>query len=297
MNAKAILLLAGLLATPAWADGPVSVPADSEHNGSLSARNGTIHVGANTVVNGDAESRNGRIRIGDGATIRNVESRNGGITLGAGAEAAELESRNGSISLGEGARIVSAETRNGGIRLGAGVQVEGSVGSRNGAIRGEREVTIGESIGSRNGHVELGTDSSVGGSIATRNGHITLVTTEVNGSVTSRNGDITLRDRTRVGENVAILLDDDEGQHSGGFLGLFGSVNYSDVGDIRVENGSHVGGDVIVELPEGYDGEQPTVAISADSRVDGTVRVDHRVRLEIADGARVNNVQRIGGEQ
>lgn len=297
MNAKAILLLAGLLATPAWAYGPVSVPADGEHNGSLSARNGTIDVGTNTVVNGDAESRNGRIRIRGGATIRNLKSRNGGITLGAGAEAAELESRNGSVSLGDGARIISVETRNGGIRLSTGVEVQGSVGTRNGAIQGEREVTVGESIGSRNGHVELRTGSSVGGSIATRNGHITLVTTEVSGSVTGRNGDITLRDRSRVGENVTIILDDDDGRHRGGFLGLFGSVSYSDVGDIRIESGSHVDGDVIVQLPEGYDGEQPTVAINADSRVDGTVRVDHRVRLEIADGARVNDVQRSGGEQ
>ena len=153
----------------------------------------------------------------------------------------------------------------------------GFVETRNGSINLFAESRVDGGIEARNGSISLAQASRVDGSVETRNGAVTMDQATVTGTVKSRSGDIELVNGSQVEGDIRIDLEDSES--SGGWFGIGG--DYPDAGNVSILSGSQVSGDVILVLPEDYDGEIPTVTIDAESRVEGSLKVDSRVQLEV----------------
>lgn len=277
---------------PAQASDSISIPAGTQHNGSLETRNSPISIGNESAVDGNVQSRNGSIVIGDSVTARNISTRNGSIGLGQGGQFGGIETRNGAIEVGAETRVDRIETRNGSIAIGNGAEVAGDVRSRNGGIRGSENTRIAGDVGNRNGTVQFATGSEIVGSITTRNGNIDLTRTSVGRDLKSLGGDVIVRAGSRIGGNVVIEIDEDAAGRRGGWFGFGGQITYPEAGDIRILDGSEINGDVILLLPAEYDGELPTVEIDSTSSVLGNLRVDHRVAL-IVDGTVRGETERV----
>jgi predicted acyltransferase (DUF342 family) len=301
--------LVTLLAAASVAAQPVSIPDGSHHKGSLESRNHPILIGNDVTVEGDAQTRNGAVTVGDrvkvgalgsrngaisvgrDSQVGNVVARNGRVSLGAGSQAGLLEVRNGRVTVATKARVAEIDSRNGAIELEDDAEVIGKVSSRNGAIRGGQNVRVGGPIESRNGAVGFGAGSAIVGDIRSRNGAIRLNGVTVDGTLTSRSGDIVVTDGSVIASDLVIELDEASGQSSSWFFGWFGTWTYGDAGSIHVSGDSTVKGDVIVRLPEDYDGEAPSVTIDPGSRVLGAVRVDGRVDLKVAEGSAAKGIE------
>lgn len=191
---------------------------------SAACANEPVRIEAGGHRDGSVETRNGAVFVGDEATIDgDVKSRNGAITLGRGVTSGDLDTRNGAISAKEGGRFGDVSTRNGSIALGA-------------------DTRAGE-VSSRNGRIDVGPDSEVH-SLETRNGSIEGGTSvRVREGATSRNGSVSFDRGSRIGEDVStrnggIYL---RGVEAGGSLQSRG-------GDIRLQAGTEVAGDVRIEL-------------------------------------------------
>jgi hypothetical protein len=263
----------------AVAEEPISIPAGTRHSGDLETRNESIRIGDEATIDGRLESRNGSIRTGITVTAGGVDTRNGSITLDEGGRYGDVTSRNGSIDIAAGNEVGRVETRNGDVELGANVRAD-SARTRNGGISIGAGSGIGGEVDSRNGRIDLAEGARVDGKIETRNGNITLTASRAGMDVVSRGGDIVLRGDAEVLGDVIIRIEENDG--SSGWLGLGGS-EWPEAGNIRLQDASRVAGDVIVELPAGYDEKAPTVEIAAEVTIDGSIRVDGRTELIIEE--------------
>lgn len=288
--ARATIALLVLAVSAACANEPVRIEAGGHREGPVETRNGAVFVGNEATVDGDVKSRNGAISLGSGVTAGRLDTRNGAITAKEGGRFGDVSTRNGSIDLGANSRAGVVSSRNGRIDVGPDSEVHG-LEARNGSIEGGTSVRVREGATSRNGSVFFDRGSRIGGNVSTRNGGIHLRGVEAGSSLQSRAGDIRLDGGTEVAGDVRIEVGPDDANVSG-FLWFFSTKSFPDAGDIHVLEGSTVRGDLVVRLPDDYDAEPPTVTVDADSRVEGTVRVDARAELAIAEGAAVGGIER-----
>jgi len=129
------------------------------------------------------------------------------------------------------------------------------------------------------------------GDVSTVNGSITLAEDVlVSDDVSAVNGKLTLRRGARVDgrlENVNgdFVLD------GATVRGGLGTVN----GDVRVGAGSIIDGGILVEKPSGWSWPTserlPRVTIEAGAVVNGTLKFEREVELQVADGAVVGPIE------
>ena len=195
---------------------------------------------------------------------------NESIKIDAGAHTDGQSSVNGSISVGQGAVIDgSLSTVNGSIRIDEDVTLK-DVKTVNGTIR----IASGSSaddVSSVNGAIRLGENVSVAGGVEVVNGRISLDKgTKVADGVSNVNGEISLT-----------------GAEVGGDLS---TVN----GDVLLNDGSTLRGDLVVEKPGGWGwsekSNKPRVIIGPNSTVVGNIVLERKVELFISDSAEVGGV-------
>ena len=164
----------------------------------------------------------------------------------------EISTVNGSIRIGDGATIRDAETVNGGLRVDDNVKSE-DLSTVNGTIRVAEDVTVDGEVSTVNGKIEIGGGSKVANDLGNVNGSI-----ELEGSM--------------VGGNVSTVS-----------------------GDIELSDGAVISGDLIVEKPGGWgwnkEDDIPRVVIGPGSRVEGTIRLERKVKLYISESAEVGGVE------
>ena len=162
------------------------------------------------------------------------------------------------------------ETVNGTIRIGSSSIVE-QVSTVNGSLRLDDGVQA-KNLETVNGSVRVGGNSTIDGNIEAVNGKITVGTASVvRGYIENVNGEISL--------DGAMLE-----QH-------IGTVN----GDITIDNGSTVQGDIIIEKPGGWGffkkkQRAPRIIIGANSRVEGEIRTEREIKLYVHDSAEIGGV-------
>ncbi len=292
---------------PAMAQG-IQIESGSVEGGALETRNEPIRIGDEVSIKGPIGSRNGSITIGSQVIAESITNRNGSISVGQGGQFGDISTRNGSVHLGDANRTGKVESRNGQIRLGdenisgtltsrngsivvgRGSQVDGNVDTRNGSVTLNDQVAVSGGISTRNGAIQLSPGSEVADMVSTRNGRIKLDNAVVAGDLRTRAGDLVLDNASRVGGDLVMDLGDLP-ESGGRFLWFSRSVNHPDAGRIHILGGSEVTGDVIVKLPETFEGKPPVVEIAADSTVHGNIEIDERVEL-VADGRVGGRIQR-----
>ncbi len=201
-----------------------------------------------------------------GATV------NKSIKIEAGGEASGATSVNGSISVGEKAIVTgNVKTVNGTIRVDEGASIE-KASTVNGGIRIAEGVEC-ESLSTVNGSVKVAEKVAVDGAIEAVNGRITVDNgSTVSKGVSNVNGQIELA-----------------GAEVGGDLQ---TVN----GDIDLEDGAVVRGDLVVEKSSGWGwgksrSRKPRIVIGPGSRVQGAIILKREVELYISDTAEVGGVE------
>jgi len=277
-TAIAACLITGLTAA-AVAEESISVSPGSEREGSLTTRNESIYVGAQSTIGGSLKSRNGRVETAESVTAGDVSTRNGRIMLGEDGRYGNVDSRNGNVTIGERTQVEAVDTRNGSITIGMGAQTR-SLDSRNGAVRVGGESIVDGSVTTRNGEVSAFEDALVAGQIVTRNGDIGVKGASIEQGLRSRSGDISVDESAEILGEVTIQVDE---PNNSGWFGLGGS-DWPEAGDIRILGGSHVAGNVSLDLPSDYDEDAPTVEFGDGVRIDGSIRIDSRAELIVADG-------------
>jgi cytoskeletal protein CcmA (bactofilin family) len=140
---------------------------------------------------------------------------------------------------------------NGGIDIGSGVHAD--------------DVT------SVNGSVHVGSDGTIDGELSVVNGRISVDSgTTVKRDVSNVNGEIQISG-AEVGGNIETVA-----------------------GDVVLENGAVLHGDINIEKPgnwsQSWTHNKPTIVIGPGCRVDGTIRIEHEVKLYISNTATVGNV-------
>ncbi len=195
---------------------------------------------------------------------------NKSISIGDNTEAGSESTVNGSISVGSGSTIDgSLSTVNGTIRVGENSRT-GDVETVNGSIRiGNGSMT--EDVDSVNGSIQLGENVTVDGGVAVVNGKITLERgASVKNDLENVNGEITL-----------------SGADVGGDISTVS-------GDIWLNEGSTLGGNLVVEKPGGWGNKnkqrEPKIVIGPGSKVLGEIRLEREVELFISDSAEVGGV-------
>lgn len=286
-----ILAIGVAVPEPADASDNVRIEAGSEHEGDVETRNGRIEIGDEATVDGDAKNRNGSIVIGDAVTAGDVSTRNGSIRLGQGGRFDAVSTRNGRIEIGPDNEVGAIGSRNGSVSIGAGTRIDGDVRTRNGSIDAEGNTRVEGSASSRNGSVRFAAGSEISGDVTTRNGNIDLSGTSVGQGAGTIFGNVVLRDGSRINGDLIVEIEEDHAGRSG-WLWFGGGKTWSEAGDIRILEGSEVGGDIRFVLPAEYDNRTPVVEIDADSSVSGNLHIDSRIEL-IAEGTIGGRIERI----
>lgn len=159
---------------------------------------------------------------------------------------------NGSITVEAGQQAGDVSTVNGSIRLGQRVQAR-AVETVNGGITVEEDATVSDDLGTVNGKVALRRGTRVDGRLETVNGTITLESAQVRGGLETVNG------------------------------------------DIHVGSGSQIEGGIVVSKPHGWNWPKsqrlPRVTIESGAVVEGALRFEREVELQVADGAVVGPVE------
>ena len=187
----------------------------------------------------------------------------------AGAHSDGESTVNGSITVGDGATVAGGlETVNGRIHVGKNAVIEdaqtvnggvtigdgvkcGGVSTVNGSIEVGEQTTADE-VSTVNGHIGLDNGSSTGGDVSTVNGGIDLQGSRVGGNVTTVNGNVDLSDS------------------------------------------AVIAGDLVVKKAHswfGNDSHPPEIVIGPGSRVQGTIRLERKVKLFISESAEVGGVE------
>jgi len=183
------------------------------------------------------------------------------------------------VLLGTGAGI------NESIRVGAGEVRDKDLSTVNGSINIGDDAQINGECSTVNGSIKVGSDAMVE-NLATVNGGIHVgVGTVVDKDVTVVNGSITMDSGSQAGEvsniNGRIKL------HGAQVAGDISTVN----GDVDLEDGSRVGGDIIIQKNKGKNHRDAPLKITldGDSVVEGSiiVKADFEVEVHLTNGGRV----------
>ena len=188
---------------------------------------------------------------------------NKSITIGENTESGGESTVNGSISVGAG------DTVNGTIRIEEGARIRDAE-TVNGSIRLASGVSA-RNVESVNGSVRVGENVTI-------EGHIDVV-----------NGKITLGEGSRIADDVENV----NGEITVNGAEIGGSVTTVS-GDIGLENGAIVRGDIVVEKPGGWGSggrnRKPRIVVGPGTTVAGDIRLEREVELYISDTASVGGV-------
>lgn len=174
---------------------------------------------------------------------------------------------NGGVFIGADCTIKgSCRTVNGSVTVGPNSQV-GSLRSVNGSIRLDDNIVVDGDLETVNGSIRIGPEVSVEGKLETVNGGVSIASGgSIRGEIRTVNG--------------AIGLDSTE---------VTGDLITSN-GDITLENGSRVNGNLVIRGAKGTERRPPTITVSGASVVEGDIEIDDAdrgVRLVLVNGGRV----------
>jgi DUF4097 and DUF4098 domain-containing protein YvlB len=181
----------------------------------------------------------------------NISKVNSSIMVERGQQAGDVTTVNGSITVGDDASVRDVETVNGSIRLGQRAQAQG-IATVNGGISLDQGALVSENV------------SAVNGKLTLRRG------ARVDGRLENVNGDVVLEEAT--------------------VRGGLETVN----GDVRVGAGSRVDGGILVEKPGGWSWSKsnlPRITIESGATVNGTLRFEREVELQVGNGAVIGAVE------
>jgi hypothetical protein len=182
----------------------------------------------------------------------NISKVNSSITVEAGQQAGDVSTVNGSITLREDARARDAGTVNGSIRIYARAQAN-EVETVNGGVTLAEDVLVAGNVSAVNGAITLRRGARIDGELENVNGDIQLDAASVRGGIETTNG------------------------------------------DIRIGSGSTVDGGILVEKPGGWGWNNskrlPHVTIESGAVVNGTLRFEREVELQVASDATVGPVE------
>ncbi len=192
----------------------------------------------------------GSEKVGDDvdAPEKDLDSVNGSITVGNNSHVDDLDTVNGSIKVGTGSTVGKVDTVNGSIKFRDGVTAD-SVEAVNGSLTLGSDCHIKGKAETVNGSINAGSGCDIEGNLETVNGKITADNSHIDGSIKTTNGDIILSD------------------------------------------GTLVTGDIVVDKSSGFfnvNKKVPTVIIGAHVVVEGDLQFKKKVKLKIADSAKVN---------
>ena len=194
---------------------------------------------------------------------------------------------NKSRNVEAGAQSDGESTVNGSIDVGDGATVTGSLETVNGKIRVGDNSTIGDA-NTVNGSISVG-DGVKCGALSTVNGSIQVGDQATAGEISTVNGRIELQDGSSAGGDVSTV---------NGGLGFHGSHVGGDVttvnGNVELSDSAVIAGDLIVKKPHswfGNDSHPPEIVIGPGSRVEGTLRLERKVKLYISESAEVGGVE------
>ena len=194
---------------------------------------------------------------------------------------------NKSRNVEAGAHSDGESTVNGSIEVGDGATVTGSLETVNGKIRVGDNSTVGDA-NTVNGSISVG-DGVKCGALSTVNGPIQVGDHTTAGEISTVNGRIELQDGSSAGGDVSTV---------NGGLGFHGSHVGGDVttvnGDVELSDSAVIAGDLIVKKPHswfGNDSHPPEIVIGPGSRVEGTIRLERKVKLFISESAEVGGVE------
>ncbi|MDD4863982.1 MAG: hypothetical protein PHE38_08220 [Alishewanella agri] len=172
------------------------------------------------------------------------------------AQQGDVSRVNGSISLNEQSRAGKVSTVNGSIRLAEQVQID-SAETVNGSIKAAQNLTVQRGLSTVNGSIETAAGSTIKADISTVNGSIRLSGSEVGGKLQTVNGNISLLAGTVVKGDLIYA----ERKRQSGWFGK-------------------------------DDSNQPTLTISADSRVEGKIILRQPVQLKLENASLATRVVR-----
>ena len=182
----------------------------------------------------------------------NISKVNSSITVEVGQQAGDVSTVNGSITIEDDARVRDVETVNGSVRLGQRAQAR-AVETVNGGITLAEDVVVNDGVSAVNGRLTLRRGTRVDGRLETVNGDLVLEAASVRGGLETVNG------------------------------------------DVRVGTGSRVDGGILVEKPTGWSWgksqQVPRVTIESGAVVNGALRFEREVELQVAEGAVVGPVE------
>ncbi len=182
----------------------------------------------------------------------------GGIDIDAGHHVGDLSTVNGGIELEDNVVAKDVETVNGGIEMGDNVTVE-DASVVNGNIEAGTNLRVNGDMTTVNGKVLLNKGANIGGDIGTVNGDITLVAAQVGKDIITHNGDIELTDATVIKGNIVWEKRDDDSW---------------------------------------FDNDKiPTLSISADSTVEGEIKLYREVELRLENPSLKDKVRYFYSQQ
>jgi hypothetical protein len=194
---------------------------------------------------------------------------------------------NKSRNVEAGAHSDGESTVNGSITVGDGATVTGDLETVNGDIRvGDNSVI--EDASTVNGSISI-EDGVKSGALSTVNGFIEVGDKVTAQEISTVNGRIKLEDGSSTGGDVSTV---------NGGIDLHGSRVRGDVttvnGDVELSGSAVIAGDLIVKKPHswfGNDSHPPEIVIGPGSRVEGTIRLERKVKLFISESAEVGGVE------
>jgi DUF4097 and DUF4098 domain-containing protein YvlB len=190
---------------------------------------------------------------------------------------------NGSVSIGDRCVIKgNCRTVNGRVSVGSDSQV-GSLKSVNGSIKLGDNVVVDGDLETVNGGIHVGPAASVAGYLETVNGPVSIAAGGViEGTLKTVNGGIDLDDTEVTGDLI--------------------TTN----GDLTIENGSRVIGNLVIRGGKGKERKPPTITVSGGSVIEGDLEIhdkDRGVRLVLIGGGQVTGattgaiVETVDGDQ
>jgi cytoskeletal protein CcmA (bactofilin family) len=191
---------------------------------------------------------------------------------------------NKGINIEDGATSGGQSSVNGSITVGTKATVTGELETVNGAIRVDDDATV-EDLQTVNGSIRVGANVKTA-DISGVNGSIRLGSNVVvDGEISVVNGRISTEAGTRISKDVSNV--NGEFQISGSTIGGdLTTVN----GDVWLMDQSELQGDLIVEMPSGWNSQgqrDPSIVIGAGSTVKGVIRLERKVKLYIHETASV----------
>jgi len=182
----------------------------------------------------------------------NISKVNSSITVEPGQQAGDVSTVNGSITVSEDARVRDVETVNGSIKIYSRAQSH-DVETVNGSVLVAEDALVGGNVEAVNGDITLRRGARVDGGLENVNGDIQLDAASVRGGIETTNG------------------------------------------DVRIGTGSRVDGGILVEKPGGWgwnhSKQLPRVTIESGAVVNGTLRFEREVELQVAGDATIGPVE------